>query len=139
MIPNDAVVGVFFRGKKYTGRYRLVDGTLTIIFGHTGREHSVTGPVSLPMIRRLLRELIRDVRTETAASRLEGSSRGKFDVKRPATGGAPVRLVFTRNISGKWQWRLLSTDGHVVNESAVFDSRGQCEADAVTRGYVRAP
>lgn len=43
--------------------------------------------------------------------------------------------IRVRSIFGyKWQWQLVTSDGHIVNASEPFGDRDACEADAQQQG-----
>ena len=53
------------------------------------------------------------------------------------TNGEP-NITFRRAMSGAWIWELVSSDGHVCNRSAEFESRAEAQRDAIQCGQTEA-
>lgn len=47
-------------------------------------------------------------------------------------------ITFRRAMSGAWIWELVSSDGHVCNRSAEFESRAEAQRDAIQCGQTEA-
>ena len=43
-----------------------------------------------------------------------------------------IRIV--GRLGPRWVWRLVTSDGHVANESAEFANRDDCETEAIKQG-----
>jgi len=43
-------------------------------------------------------------------------------------------IKITGRMGYRWVWQLVTHDGHVADESWLFDARSECEADALKQG-----
>ena len=139
MIRPEGAIEVSIAEKRYGGRYSFREGVLTLSFAGVSKEYSVGGLASMPMVRRLLRELIAEVHKGRPSSyQVSRSALAKTAAQRRIAVKPQLQVVYNCDLRGRWRWRAMSHDGHVINESdTTFDCREECRADAARCGYAQ--
>jgi hypothetical protein len=138
MSSSSRVVRVVVEGETYTGHCSVSNGRLLVAFGSVRSERPNERPIgsasSLLLARQLLYELVQQRQKRQSAARraARGLKQGA-----PSSSGRSLqtKIAYFRDRAARWTWRLISCDGHVINESEkTFDARKDCEADAQRAG-----